>query len=113
MGQVDERTATVFLQVFDGRYPWESHEERGRIEASSDAADRSALAAVDELKEAAWDWMEVHAPVPWRKGDTAKELADHLTARFPWCVGTVWTRLLNWAQWISWHEGLAEAQRPT
>ena len=102
------RTTTLFLQLFDGRYPWQSHEERIRAEASSDPAEHNALEEVNQLTQAAWDWMERHAPVPWTLGDAAKELSDHLAARFPWCVGVVLARLLNWAQWISWHEGLAE-----
>lgn len=98
----------IFLELFDGSYPWESNEGRDRVEASTDPADHTALRAVDELKQAAWDWMEVRAPVAWKKGDTAQQLSDDLIARFPWSAGEVWTRLLNWAQWISWHEGLAD-----
>lgn len=103
-----QRTTAVFLELFDGRFPWASHDERERLRASPDPADQEALQAIDQLTQAAWDWMEARAPVPWRSGDAAKELEDYLVARFPWCAGDAMTRLLNWASWISWHEGLAE-----
>ena len=111
MDRSDERTDT-FLQLFDGRYPWSSREARAHLEASPDRVDHEALAAVDQLTQAAWDWMERHAPVPWTTGTAAKDLSNELAARFPWCVGVVQTRLLDWARWISWHEGLADIVPP-
>ena len=97
MDGTDAHTIAVFLRMFDGRYPWESFDERRHIEASPDPADQQALSEIQALRKAAWGWMESHAPVPWTSANAAEDLSHYLTENFPWCVGDVQKRILNWA----------------